>query len=281
MRVEADPDVRHVGLGGDPNLAGDVECDAAVMDGTTLAAGAVGALRDCVHAVSVARAVMERLPHVMLVGEGAARVAREVGQSPAQMLTDAARDAYRTWTQTVVAPADRNRWPDIATAEHAWAAARRKEVRDTVIFLAIDREGNIAAATSTSGISYKYPGRLGDSPVIGAGLYAHSRHGACGCTHTGEVAIRASTAVSVVRSMQRGTGVRTACLEALRDIAELKGGNLGPVAIHALDREGMPCVMCTPDMSHPPSFWIWRGDGHDVRRGRAERGPETPPRGGA
>jgi beta-aspartyl-peptidase (threonine type) len=256
-RVEADSTVRHVGLGGDPNLLGEMECDAAVMNGADCTAGSVGALKGYVHAVSVARAVMERLPHVMLVGDGAARFAAEIGEPRAEMLTDEARAAYGAWLAREIPEDERTRWPDVPLAHHAWSTARRIASRDTVIFLAIDRAGNLAAGTSTSGWSYKYPGRLGDSPIIGAGLYAHNQHGACGCTHTGEMTIRAATAVSVVRSMERGATVREACHEAAGDLRDLRNGLRGQVAIHAIDRTGEQCVLSVAPNGPPPAYWVW------------------------
>jgi L-asparaginase / beta-aspartyl-peptidase len=256
-RVEADAGVRHVGLGGDPNLLGQMQCDAAIMDGANRMAGSVGALSGYLHAIAVARAVMERLPHVMLVGEGAARFAREIGLTPTGMLTDAARTAYDAWLASEVPSDARSSWQDGALAPYAWAAARRVEARDTVIFLAIDARGNTASGTSTSGWSYKYPGRLGDSPIIGAGLYAQNGAGACGCTHTGEMTIRACTAATVVRAMQQGAAVGDACRAAMADLATLSGGLLGPVAVHAVDRDGSPFVAFAGRHKSPPCYWHW------------------------
>jgi L-asparaginase len=257
-RVEADPSVRHVGLGGDPNLLGQMEFDAGIMDGTTLMAGAVGALRDCVHAVSVARAVMERLPHVMLVGEGASRFAREVGHPAVDALADSARAAHAAWVARDVEPVAGPDWRSGPLAPHAWAAARRLGARDTVVFLAVDGASGVAAATSTSGWAYKYPGRLGDSPVVGAGFYARNGAGACGCTHTGEMTIRACTAASVVGALARGRGVRDACAEAAADLRALRGGHLGGVVIHGMDAEGAPCVLCAAPMQEPVTYWFWQ-----------------------
>jgi beta-aspartyl-peptidase (threonine type) len=269
-RVEADAGVRHVGLGGDPNLLGQMECDAAIMDGSNRMVGAVGALKGYLHAISVARAVMERLPHVMLVGEGAARFAQEIGQEPTAMLTDAARAAYDAWLAKEVPPEARSSWPAGALAPYAWAAARRLEARDTVIFLAIDAEDNVAAGTSTSGWSYKYPGRLGDSPIVGAGLYAREGGGACACTHTGEMTIRACTAVSVVSAIRRGNPVRQACVEAAADIRGLAGGHVGAVVIHAVDPAGTPCVVCATAMGEIPAYWFWEEGLAGVERRSAE-----------
>ncbi|MFT5152038.1 MAG: beta-aspartyl-peptidase (threonine type), partial [Planctomycetota bacterium] len=232
-RVEADRLIRYVGFGGDPNALGEVECDAAIMRGSDRNAGAVGALRGHMHAIRVARRVMDDLPHVMLVGEGADRFAREVGEEPVDMLSAEARERYDQWLRQQLSDAEREAWPDIDLARLSWSAAARDEPKGTTVFLARDAAKDIAAATSTSGWMYKYPGRLGDSPIIGAGLYAHNAAGACGCTHTGEMTIRANTAATVVRALQRGVSLRDACFEAHRDLCELENGVLGPVVIHA------------------------------------------------
>lgn len=245
-RVEADPRIRSVGRGGTPNLLGEMACDAALMDGATLQAGAVGCLSGHLHAVSVARKVMEELPHVLLVGKGAERFAREVRAERGRLLTAASARAYRRWLRLRVGAA--RRLASGPLARHAWQAGQDVASKGTVVFLALDQDGNIAAGTSTSGWAYRYPGRLGDSPVVGAGLYADNRYGACGCTHVGEMTIRAGTARSVVLYMKLGATVEEACREALDDLADLKGGFLGPVMIHAIDRSGRWCVAANRPM---------------------------------
>ncbi len=256
--VEADPTVHSVGRGGAPNLAGEVECDAAIMDGATLRCGAVGALKRYCHAITVARRVMEELPHVFLVGEGAARFAGEIGETPDSLLTDEASDRHREWLAAHIPEADRALWPAVPLARHAWTSAEHVRTRGTTVFLAIDARGGMAGGTSTSGWAEKYPGRLGDSPIIGAGLYVDQRYGACGCTHTGEMVIRAGTARAVVLYMKRGASVQEACHEAVTDLRALRGGLLGPVAIHAIDREGRPHVVTTHDLGGRIVYCQWR-----------------------
>jgi L-asparaginase len=258
--VEADVSIRSVGRGGAPNLLGEMECDAAIMDGRTLLAGSVGALKDYLHAISVARAVMERLPHVMLVAEGAARFAREIGAEVADLLTAEARRDHEQWLSTHVAPDVLRRWPDVPLAPYAWESGKDYASGGTVVFLVRDRQGDNAAGTSTSGWARCYPGRLGDSPIIGAGLYADRRFGACGCTHVGEMTIRAATSRSVVQYMKTGSSVLEACQEAIRDLADLQGGELGPVVIHALDFYGNPCVLATHELGKLSSYWHWQED---------------------
>ncbi len=257
-QVEADPNIRSVGRGGYPKLSGEVECDAAIMNGTTLEAGAVGALRHYLHAVSVARQVMTRLPHVMLVGAGAERFAAEIGAERAEMLTPEMRDRHAAWLDRYVTAEERARWPDVPLARHAWTAGNELEAGGTVVFLARDGSGAIAAATSTSGWARGYPGRLGDSPVIGAGLYADSRFGAAGCTHIGEMTIRAGTSRSVVLYLKQGMSIGEACREAIADLGALRGGFLGNVVVHAIDFYGNPGVVANRDLAEKSAWFYWQ-----------------------
>jgi L-asparaginase len=194
---------------------------------------------------------MKRLPHVLLVGAGAERFARETGAESGQLLTPGQSRKFRDWTRA-------NKPHCRTTAELAWAAARTLKTKGTVVYLARDVRGNLAAGTSTSGWAYRYPGRLGDSPIIGAGLYADTRYGACGCTHVGEMTIRCATARSVVLYMKMGASVTEACTEALTDLRDLKGGFLGRVMLHAMDREGHCCVAATHRMPARFRACRWR-----------------------
>ena len=277
--VEADNSIDSVGRGGAPDLLGVVSCDAAVMDGATGRTGAVGNLRYFLHAVSVARQVMERLPHVMLVSEGAERFAREIGAQRAEMLTEEARARYERWMMEHAPASLRAKLSDADLVQLTWESSREMTAGGTVVFLGLDGNGDIAAGTSTSGWAQRYPGRLGDSPIVGAGLYADNRYGACGCTHVGEMTIRACTARSVVLYMKAGASVREACLEAVRDLRSLKGGYLGPVIIHAIDRRGSPCVVSTGPVVRGLDYHYWGGGTADVEPRRAEvAGAEIQPR---
>jgi L-asparaginase len=254
--VEADTGVRSVGRGGWPNILGQVELDAAVMDGTTLRTGAVGALKGFLHPVSIARAVMERLPHELLVDQGAARFAREIGAEAADNLIP---DSERAWRELLAAEAGDDalgRLDDLPLEALVRAAMDPERVRDTTVYLGFDAQGTIATATSTSGWAWKYPGRLGDSPIIGAGSYADSAHGACACTHTGEMTIRAGTARAVVLYLKMGLPLEKAVDEAVADLGRLKGGQLAGVVIHAIDRQGqhrVVAVNCPDEIA----YWIW------------------------
>jgi L-asparaginase len=164
-------------------------------------------------------------------------------------------------------------------AQIAWESSREMTAGGTVVFLGLDGNGDIAAGTSTSGWAQRYPGRLGDSPVVGAGLYADNRYGACGCTHVGEMTMRACTAHSVVLYMKAGASVHEACLEAVRDLRALKGGYLGPVVIHAIDRHGTSCVVSTGPVVRGLDYYQWRRDGGEVEQRRAEiAGADIQPR---
>ncbi len=250
--VEANPEDRSVGLGGYPNALGRVELDAGVMDGKTRSSGAVGALRGFAHPVSVARAVMERLPHVLLVGEGAARFAAEIGAARAEdLLTEAAREAWEAWRSS--------RPPALIEAvqeiQDPW------HVGGTTVYLAQDAHGHIAAATSTSGWAWKYPGRLGDTPIAGAGFYADNRYGAAACTGWGELTIRTGLARSTVLYMKLGMSVEDAVREGLGDVLTLPKENMGTVTLYAIDAKGgyfvaatrqtMACYVASGDEAEP------------------------------
>jgi L-asparaginase / beta-aspartyl-peptidase len=236
--VEANEDVRTVGVGGWPNLLCQVELDACVMDGSTLRTGAVGAIQGYLHPVSVARQVLERIPHELLVGEGAARFAKEIGAEASENLIPDSKAAWQRWFDKEVSPELQRRWPDVPLAELCRHAIDPEVGRDTTVFIGQDRDGNIAAATSTSGWGWKYPGRLGDSPIIGAGAYADSRYGAAACTGTGEMSIRCGTARSVVLYMKMGMSVQDAVYEAAQDMRGLKGGLISRITIHGIDTKG-------------------------------------------
>lgn len=251
--VEAETSVRSVGRGGAPNLLGEVECDAAIMEGTTLQAGAVGAVKETLHVISLARRVLEGLPHVFLVGAGAEQYAREVGLAPEEMLTPEARAAHERWlAENAPEDLEGHRLADLA-----WKAVRGRASGGTTVFLALDQEGRLAGGTSTSGMARSYPGRLGDSPVIGGGLYVDDRYGACGCTHAGEMAIRAATARSVILYIKGGASVEEACHEAVKDLRHLQGGHQGAVIIHAIDARGTPCVLSTRPVPKDPTYCFW------------------------
>jgi L-asparaginase len=259
--VEDDLRARTVGFGGAPNAEGVMELDASFMDGTTRMCGAVGALRETRYPIKVARRVMEDLPHVFLVGNGAQRFAREMGAEARDMLAPESRDDFVEWM------ASHQMTPERLAMEPLRPLMDYTPKRDlsfgTVTFVMRDDAGRFAGGVSTSGWAYKYPGRLGDSPVIGAGLYVDDRYGACACTHTGEMTIRATTAHSVVMHMRYGKSVQEACHLAAEDLLSLSGGYLGPVILHALDRDGIPYVLRVGDTDGNRA-WCWKADPHGL-----------------
>ncbi len=255
--VEADPSVWTVGRGGWPNLLGVVELDASVMDGDTLRSGAVGAITGFLHPVSIARRLLEELPHEFLVGEGAMRFAREIGAERGELLADHARVAWRAWFEESLREDERAAWPATDLRKLCWQSMDPEIGKDTTVFLGLDGRGSIATATSTSGWGWKYPGRLGDSPVIGAGSYADSRYGACACTGVGEMTIRCGTARAVVLYMKMGLTVAQAVDAAVDDMRALKGGLVGRVTIHAIDKAGEHAVVAVN--GEPGNhYWLWR-----------------------
>ncbi|MDQ4077797.1 MAG: N(4)-(beta-N-acetylglucosaminyl)-L-asparaginase [Chloroflexota bacterium] len=231
-----------VGRAGLPNLLGQVELDALIMDGDKLSSGAVGALRGFPNPISVARRVMEILPHAFLVGEGAARFAAEMGFEEADLLTEKSRRIWRERLEREEPYYQKMR--DLATvmAQDPELAAEQynegRSITGTVNFIALDRSRRIAVAVSTSGWAWKYPGRVGDTPIVGAGGYADSRYGAAACTGRGEMAMRANTAHSVVFYMKMGLPLWNACREAITDLYALDDEYASGLHVIALDAEG-------------------------------------------
>jgi beta-aspartyl-peptidase (threonine type) len=252
--VEADPENHTVGLGGWPNLLGQVELDACLVDGKTLRSGAVGAVQGYLHPISIARQVMERLPHVLLVGEGAARFAGECGLEAVENLTQEAATYWERWREANLVAADLS--PETELIPLSWRAADPMHSHGTTVYLAQDACGHLAAGVSTSGWALKYPGRLGDSPVLGAGSYADDRYGAAACIGQGELTIRACTARSVVLYLKMGFSVRAACHEAIRDLQHMSGDLLSFVMIHALSARGEHYALCWGEHPHP-RYWVW------------------------
>lgn len=214
--VEADPDDMSVGLGGLPNEEGVVQLDASVMHGPSHRAGAVGALEGVVHAARVALLVLERTDHVMLVGEGAKRFALEHGFPEQELLTDRAREAWLRWRENSRAGDDRLGDGERLETEGAFEVPYTD---GTIHCSAVDANGDIGACTTTSGLSWKIPGRVGDSPIIGAGMYCDNEIGAAGATGRGEAVIQSCGAYAIVREMEAGLDPTAACLKVLERIA--------------------------------------------------------------
>ncbi len=235
--VEADPEDTSVGYGGLPNGLGVVQLDASVMHGSTRGAGAVGALEGFRHPSRVAVAVMRYTDHVFLVGHGARRFALEMGFEEENLLTDRSRQAWLRW-RARLNPDDDYLTPEQSEEgvtefglQDAWEGRRRY---GTINCCALDAVGNLSGVTTTSGLAFKVPGRVGDSPIIGAGLYVDNDVGAAGSTGRGEAVIKTCGSMFVVELMRRGLAPTDACLEALRRIVRFT------VEKRLLDEQGRP-----------------------------------------
>lgn len=231
--VEDDPAVDTVGYGGLPNSAGVVQLDACVMDGHTLACGAVAGLENIRHAAALARRVMEKTPHVLLVGAGAQQFALQQGFPLEPLLTP---ESVAKWAKGKPKP------------KPARPAGAPPEGHDTVTVLALDKKGRLGGVCTTSGLAHKLPGRVGDSPLIGHGLYVDDGAGAAGATGTGEEVIRVGGSLLVVEAMRAGKSPQEACELAVRRVnavAVRRGVHPADVAFLALDTRGRVGAACT------------------------------------
>jgi len=233
--VEDDPEDMTVGYGGLPNEDGVVELDASVMYGPTHASGAVAALRDIKNPSRVAKLVMERTQHCLLVGEGALRFALAHGFKREDLLTDKAREAWLKWKETL---SDRDNWLPPQSEDMTADIRSIVMTHGTINCLALDARGVLAGVTTTSGLSYKLAGRVGDSPIIGAGLYVDNAVGAAGSTGVGEANIRTCASYQVVSFMAAGLSPEQACLKTLEAIA--RKAKLWPRRLNMTDAKGRP-----------------------------------------
>jgi N4-(beta-N-acetylglucosaminyl)-L-asparaginase len=253
--IEDDPEEMSVGFGGLPNEVGEVELDASVMDGNLHRAGAVAGLKRVKNAAAVAREVLRRTDHALLVGEGALTFARQCGFPEQDLVTPKAREAWLNWKARL---SIRDGWigPDDTTQDFGDAVWAGHESNDTpgrppekntttpapgqsagapdvpftfgTVHLSAlvpgpsqpgQSEPEMAAVTSTSGLSYKIPGRVGDSPIVGAGLYCDARAGSAGATGRGEATLQCGAALLIVEAMARGMDPAEACIDTLKRIA--------------------------------------------------------------
>lgn len=232
--AEADESNSSVGLGGLPDRDGRVTLDACVMtwDGDI---GAVCALEDVVHAVSVARRVMERTPHTMLVGPGARTFAIDQGFETQNLLTPRAEAAWREWLKT----ADYAPRPNSENIDWRGTPGGPGN-HDTIGLLAIGADRRMAGACTTSGMAFKMRGRVGDSPIIGAGLYVDDEVGGATATGVGEDVVRVAGSHAVVEAMRHGLDPTAACRAVIERLARLRGTKVAAsqVALLALDQAG-------------------------------------------
>jgi N4-(beta-N-acetylglucosaminyl)-L-asparaginase len=215
--VEDDPTDHSVGLGGLPNEDGIIELDACCMHGPTHNAGGVAALRNIRNPSKVARLVMERTDHVLLVGEGALRFARHHGFKEENLLTEEAREKWLHWKENL---SEKDDWyPAVDSLENR-SSIDRQRMTGTINCNGLDLKGNLSGVTTTSGLAYKIPGRVGDSPVIGAGLYVDNQVGACGSTGRGEENLKNLSSFMAVEYMRMGKSPQEACLEVCQRILD-------------------------------------------------------------
>jgi isoaspartyl peptidase/L-asparaginase-like protein (Ntn-hydrolase superfamily) len=227
--VEDDPHVHSVGYGGIGNRAGVVQLDAAVMEGRTLRCGAVAAVENIRHVASLARLVMDATPHVLLAGEGARLFAVQHGFALENLHTP---ESVAQWY-----------------CRRAEKDPQGELTHDTVTVLALDRTGSLGGACTTSGLSLKLPGRVGDSPIIGAGLYVDDTAGAAGGTGVGEEILRIGGSLVIVEALRAGRCAQEACELAARrvvDACRRRGIAQAETAFIALDPTGRHGAACTP-----------------------------------
>ena len=257
--VEDDPKDMSVGYGGLPNEEGVVELDASVMHGPTKRAGAVASLRNIKNPSKVAKLILERTDHLLLVGEGALRFARAHGFKEENLLTEEARAVWLKWKETM---SDRDAWgPGLATPDAAQQSIlyngtlKPEEIlalanqmiahppTGTINCIAINERGDISGTTTTSGLAFKIPGRVGDSPLIGSGLFVDNEVGAAGSTGRGEECIKINAAHTIVEMMRRGMSPTDACLEACKRTSNSYNGNMAKLKkfnmfFYALNKNG-------------------------------------------
>ena len=232
--VESDPDNTSVGIGGYPDRDGRVTLDACIMNWNG-DIGAVCALEDIAHPVSVARAVMEKTPHTMLVGEGARRFALDQAFETAVMPSPSAEAAWREWLKT-------STYAPVSNRENTeWRSMPGGPGNhDTIGLLAIGMDGHMAGACTTSGLAFKMRGRVGDSPIIGAGLFVDDAVGAATATGVGEDVVRVAGSHAVVEAMRQGKSPTEACRSVIERLARLRGTAVADhqVAFLALSKQG-------------------------------------------
>lgn len=217
---EADPDDMSVGYGGRPDREGNVTLDACIMDSSGNC-GAVTYMQHIKHPISVARKVMEETPHVILSGDGATLFAVDQGFNKENLLTDKAEQEWKEWL-----------------VESEYAPVINIERHDTIGMLAIDQHGDISGGCSTSGLAYKMAGRVGDSPIIGAGLYVDNEVGAATATGMGEAVLRSVGSFLIVELMRQGYSPLEACKEGVNRIRKKQNTNDIQVGFIAINKAG-------------------------------------------
>lgn len=253
--VEADPKDHTVGYGGIPNEDGIVELDAAVMHGPTHGGGSVASLRNIMHPAAVARLVMKRTDHCLLVGEGALRFARMHGFAEVDLLTEEARKIWLYWKETNSKEDDRIPPPpeELDPAVKAFFGDKYVREHGTIHLSALDTHGDLGCTTTTSGLYYKIPGRVGDSPILGAGLFLDNTLGSAGSTGRGEANLLNLSSHGMIESLRRGMSPKDAAIEACRRVVatnksprlqDAKGRPNFDVKFYCIDKSGRFAGAC-------------------------------------
>jgi N4-(beta-N-acetylglucosaminyl)-L-asparaginase len=272
--IELDGDGMGVGYGGLPNEDGVVQLDASIMDGKTYNAGSVACLENIKTPCSVARIVMEHTDHVMLVGKDALEFAKAWGFEEDNLLTEKARKEWLEWKEQI---SERDDW---GPPEHLKSVKKDQQgsvenedherLQGTTNVLAIDKNGDIAGVTTTSGLSFKIPGRVGDSPIIGAGLYVDNEIGAAAATGRGEDVIKSCTSFYMVMRMKEGRTPQQACDDAVNLIASkykaIKSDFLPGESFRAINKMGQyGCTHMVGDSKGTMS--VINSDGYRIHEG--------------
>ena len=268
--VEDDTSIRNsVGFGSLPDRLGRLTLDACVMDGRTLACGAVACVEHIRHPAALARRVMEKTPHVLLVGEGAKWFALQQGFPLEQPYT---AESVKEWLDKY--PGREKKEQEKPTSADGASAINVDEFNhDTVTVLSLDAKGHLGGVCTTSGLAYKLPGRVGDSPIIGAGLYVDDTAGAAGATGVGEEIIRIGGSLFIVEQMRAGKSPQEACELACKranDAAGRRGVHPSRVAFLALDPKGNVGAACTEKTSF--QYAVGRGEKVELLKAK-EIGP--------
>ena len=261
--TELDPEDGSVGFGGLPNENGVVQLDASIMYGPTHNCGSVAAIEGIKTPSSVARLVMERTDHIHIVGKGAQDFARVHGFKVENLLTERSRKSWLRWKENL---SDKDDW--FPPADGNYDSDRST---GTINVLAIDSAGDIAGITTTSGLAWKIPGRIGDSPIIGAGLYLDNEVGASGATGRGEEILRTCGSFFVVEQMRAGKSPQDACEALCERIIYINGGrdkvNFNDKIVAVNKNGNVGCASILGGKGREPKLAYWSNKGFKVLKG--------------